>query len=239
MLKISAELESLSPAQRESLAGFILSYPNTLPHQVTDNKDDDAVVIPAFSVAEDLDAIFDAEAAAIFGKAIEPAPAAGPVLVPSPMDDRLDKNGIPWDERIHASSRAKTTDGCWRKKRGVEDATVTQVEAELKALMGLPVVAAPCKVCNSTAPGHVTGGVACISPTVAIPPPPPVASVVEDRQAYVTLISKASAAIGAKKLTAEQLAAAVIAAGVPSLPLLANRLDLVPQVMAAIEAIIG
>jgi hypothetical protein len=112
-------------------------------------------------------------------------------------------------------------------KRGVDPALAVQVEGELKQLMALPgvVQAIPAP------PPPVT--------VAAIPAPPVTAAVVEDRQAYVKLISKASAAIGAKTLTTEQLTAAVVAAGVPSLPLLANRLDLVPQVMAAIETMIG
>lgn len=48
-------------------------------------------------------------------------------LVPS----SLDVNGRPWDERIHASSKAKNADGTWRAKRGVASELVAEVEAEL------------------------------------------------------------------------------------------------------------
>jgi hypothetical protein len=61
------------------------------------------------------------------------------------------KNGLPWDERIHSSSRAINADGTWRYRKNVPDETKQAVEAELKTLMiGLPaevladdVVAAP------------------------------------------------------------------------------------------------
>lgn len=43
-----------------------------------------------------------------------------------------DKNGLPWDERIHSSNKALNADGTWRRRRGVDDDTVAQVEAELK-----------------------------------------------------------------------------------------------------------
>lgn len=43
----------------------------------------------------------------------------------------FDSAGMPWDERIHASSRATVADGTWRKKRGVSDELVAEVEAEL------------------------------------------------------------------------------------------------------------
>lgn len=44
-----------------------------------------------------------------------------------------DSNGLPWDERIHASSKALNADGTWRTKRGVDKALVAQVEAELRS----------------------------------------------------------------------------------------------------------
>lgn len=47
----------------------------------------------------------------------------------------FDKNGLPWDERIHSSTKALTATGEWRKKRGVSDALVTQVENELRGTM--------------------------------------------------------------------------------------------------------
>jgi len=45
----------------------------------------------------------------------------------------VDSSGLPWDERIHSSNKAMTDKGVWRKRRGVSDATVAQVEAELRA----------------------------------------------------------------------------------------------------------
>lgn len=44
-----------------------------------------------------------------------------------------DSKGFPWDSRIHASSGAKTKDGSWRYRRGIEDHHVTAVEQELVA----------------------------------------------------------------------------------------------------------
>lgn len=45
----------------------------------------------------------------------------------------LDKNGLPWDERIHASTKVKNADDSWRLRRGVAPATVDEVVAELRA----------------------------------------------------------------------------------------------------------
>lgn len=156
-------------------------------------------------------------------------------------NDRLDKDGLPWDDRIHASSRVKVADGTWRKRRGIDEATVATVEAELKALMGLPVPPAPAPV-PTPAAAFTAPAVAVLpaspTPIAAVPAPPPPAPV-DDKQAFVQLIAKASAALNAKTLTQEQLTAAVVAAGVPSLPLLSNRPDLIPTVSTTLDTLIA
>lgn len=72
-----------------------------------------------------------------------------------------DARGLPWDVRIHASTKAKTKPGDWRTKRGVDPALVAQVEAELKSkLPSLPVM-------------HVdTGAGVQPPPTTEVQPPP-------------------------------------------------------------------
>lgn len=45
----------------------------------------------------------------------------------------LDKNGFPWDARIHSSSKNKNQDETWRYTRGGDPAVRAQVEAELRA----------------------------------------------------------------------------------------------------------
>lgn len=45
----------------------------------------------------------------------------------------VDKNGLPWDDRIHSTPAKLTKKGEWRAKRGINDALVAQVEAELRA----------------------------------------------------------------------------------------------------------
>lgn len=55
----------------------------------------------------------------------------GPVA--NVADGEVDVNGIPWDDRIHAKTKAKTEAGAWRRRRGIDDATVAAVEAELRS----------------------------------------------------------------------------------------------------------
>lgn len=65
--------------------------------------------------------------------AVQPAPPT------SPASD-VDAKGLPWDHRIHASSKAKNADGSWRAKRGVDAALVTLVEDELRMIQRNPVI---------------------------------------------------------------------------------------------------
>jgi len=90
-----------------------------------------------------------------------------------PSDPPLDKNGLPWDERIHASTRTRNADGSWRYKRGVADTWVVEVEKELRALMAIPVPAAipldqPVGA-SAVAPAATT----TVPVIVDVPPPPP------------------------------------------------------------------
>jgi hypothetical protein len=57
-----------------------------------------------------------------------------------PIDPtNVDSKGLPWDERIHASSKGKSADGSWRYRRGSEKAQILAVENELRARLGRPV----------------------------------------------------------------------------------------------------
>lgn len=45
----------------------------------------------------------------------------------------LDADGLPWDERIHASTKTKTQKNQWTKRKGADDATIAHVLAELRS----------------------------------------------------------------------------------------------------------
>lgn len=53
-----------------------------------------------------------------------------------------DKDGLPWDERIHSSNHKLNADGRWQRRRNVEDAYYNQVKAELS---GPAFETAPCE----------------------------------------------------------------------------------------------
>lgn len=110
---------------------------------------------------------------------IPPPPPPAPVAVDA--NAPLDKRGFPYDARIHATNAEKTgtinkSDGLWRTKRGVDNALIESVEAELKeigygvAVPPAPVIPAPPPVIPPPPSTNVP------APPPVIPPPPSVGS---------------------------------------------------------------
>ena len=163
------------------------------------------------------------------------APLAAPSTPASGVD--VDKHGLPWDGRIHAGTKRKNADGSWMAKRGVDSTLVAQVEAELRAVMGAPAAAplAPAPAAPIPAPQAATVPAPIPAPQAATVPAPSG----DARQQFVGLVGRASAAIQGGKVTQAEVNQCCADAGVPALPLLANRLDLVPQVAAAVDALIA
>lgn len=66
-------------------------------------------------------------------------PSNAPVVVTTeevikePNEDTIDfdKEGLPWDERIHSSNHKLTAQGVWQRRRGVSDEVYNSVKAEL------------------------------------------------------------------------------------------------------------
>lgn len=86
------------------------------------------------------------DAAAVFGTgpsvaAASPAAPAAPGSA-SGAAVMLDVTGLPWDGRIHASTKTQTQDGTWKKKKGTGDVYFNEVVAQLRAAMGAPAPAA-------------------------------------------------------------------------------------------------
>lgn len=180
------------------------------------------------------------------------APSAPSVAVATAGAVDLDKNGLPWDGRIHAGTKRKNADGTWTAKRGVDEATVAQVEAQLRGVMAIP---APAPVATSAAPLPPAAVGAPVTPPVPpVPPQPPAAPApITAPSAPVTIPTAPAGAdfattaklvgelIGANRLTQQQLEGIVGKYGVapPQFGLLFNRPDLVPAVHADIVAAAG
>lgn len=90
-----------------------------------------------------------------------------PPAMPNPEGaPDVDSRGLPWDERIHAGTKATNADGSWRNKRGVDKALVEAVEAELA---GGAVPNAPTDAPVATASG---ADVAEAASEIPLPPAP-------------------------------------------------------------------
>lgn len=79
------------------------------------------------------------EPTSVFGQAAQTTVNEANRAVPTTVNPVTDADGLPWDSRIHSSSKEVVKNGTWRKRRGVDDALVRSVEAELR---GKPVTTA-------------------------------------------------------------------------------------------------
>ena len=147
-----------------------------------------------------------------------PADADPTALAPS-----VDKHGLPWDARIHASSKALNADGSWRAKRGLnDDAIVRAVESELRALMAIPAPAAamPLPVAPAAPVAIAQPAINTVAPTTLFE--------------FMPLVS---AAMMAGKMTVDQVNAELVALGVVSgVTALISRPDLIPSLWATLQA---
>lgn len=51
----------------------------------------------------------------------------------TPTTATVDKDGVPWDERIHSGKKTTKADGTWTRRKNVADASYNRILAELKA----------------------------------------------------------------------------------------------------------
>lgn len=128
--------------------------------------------------------------------------APTPVPQPEPQDDEptndtppaTDKNGLPWDERIHAGTKALNADGTWKKRRGVDDATVAAVTAELTGAAPQPEPTPAPQPDPTPAPAPTP---AAQPETAATPTPVPSTNRIQDFQQIVQELQKAGTAAAA------------------------------------------
>ena len=91
-----------------------------------------------------------------------PAPQVTPKQV---ADAELDKDGLPWDERIHAGTKTKTQKGIWTRKKGVDESVFDAVIAELRQQYPAAAPAAPA----ASTPPAVTTPAAPTVPAITVP----------------------------------------------------------------------
>lgn len=192
------------------------------------------------------------------GEAVPPTPPGVDPLTPAapppahvPPGVEVDKNGLPWDARIHAGTKAKNADGTWRYKKGVDrDTEVPAVEQELRVLMAVPVAepapvakapvvpvptpepVTPAPVAEPPVPENGTltqeqAGLA--SPPVPVPDAPaPTAE--EAPTTFPAFLRKVTERINAGTLSMDRANAINAEHGIDRMAALVARPDLIPQI---------
>jgi len=160
-------------------------------------------------------------------------PIPGPVSSVAAVE--LDVKGLPWDSRIHSSSKNKLANGCWKVARGKAPEYVAQVEAELKgvaAVTKLGVPLPPVPVAPDVTPYDVALPTAADAAYMAsIPPAPPGNPV-----SFETLMTRISPQISAGVLPPQAVMEACKANGLQSVVGLQSSPQLVPLVWATLKA---
>lgn len=167
-----------------------------------------------------------------------PVPPAGAPTAPaaptSPAGVELDSGGIPWDGRIHGSTKAKNADGTWRQKRGLNDPALRKrIEAELLAALAAgtlaPAAAAPPPAAAPTAPA--------VPPAAPpAPPAPPAAPPTPAAETFATLIARITPHLNPARLTDAHVARVMSGVGLTGIAQLATRPDLVPAAALLFDA---
>lgn len=152
----------------------------------------------------------------------------------------LDKDGLPWDGRIHASTGARNADNSWRGRRGVDAVTKSTVEAELRArVAAAPVITAPpvpqpafvtlpppipqaAPVAIAPPPAPVAVPVA--APVIVAPPPPaPQPEPAQFVVSFESILGLIDKAVGAGKMDASSVNALAAHLGAADLNVLQNN----------------
>lgn len=204
------------------------------------------------------------DAASIFG---EETPAAQTTSNGENVNDvlarvQVDAEGLPWDARIHAPSKAiNKTDSLWKAKRGVDENEVTRVKAELRSIMNIappttPAAAPPPPPAENTAPPPpattstppppppAENAAPPPPPTTAAAPPAPTAAATTPTT-FAALMGWVTGKLNAKAMTNVQVEETLRAlgivdgSGVGQLVVLATRPDLIPAAHASLVAVAG
>lgn len=161
----------------------------------------------------------------------EEGPATTADVCPGP---ELDADGLPWDRRIHASTKTKTQDERWKKRRGVDAEDYDRVVAELRQLMAADGGTVDAAVVPPPPPAAEVPAPA--APVVPPPPPPPPAAAPEAEapQTFAEFLKAVAQRIQAKQTDMPTVNGILQQHGVANMQLVGSRTDLIPALWAAI-----
>lgn len=263
MLEIKFDVTKLNHEERQDLASFILGWPERIEHATLhiENVADDnpfasetpplpagataapisAGAVPLPTAHEDMTATTSSIPAipASVPHAPSIANGAAPAALLQTSHVELDSEGLPWDSRIHSSSRGRIANGTWKLMRGANPAFVDVVKAELRALMSAKMIADNSNYGATPPKSHYLidqpGAVIDLLPPASddniVSGPAPI------RHGFVDFIEDITQRLVSKKLTQADIIKSCTDAGIAAPNLLATRPDLIPQVARALDAI--
>jgi len=174
----------------------------------------------------------------VFGQAVQTTANVVNPVAPTTDNPALDANGFPWDARIHSSSRERVKDGTWRKRRGVDDAVLTQVEAELRGVMSVPV---PPVSHGSPIPqviAEIDGMPTIPCETANLVTPTNAIHIVGETMTFAELLDGVTQAMVGGTVTQVAIGTALQSLGLSALPQLVARPDLIPAFREALGGIV-
>jgi hypothetical protein len=146
-----------------------------------------------------------------------PAPLRGAVT--------LDGEGLPWDRRIHASTKTfRQSDNTWKLIKGVKPELVASVKQELRVAMGLTAPTTP--------PAPPTPHLTVVPPPAPTPPAPPTGA-----DPYIDFVQFCTSGQQSGRLAYQAIVDTCGKYGITQLPMLNARHDLIPTIRAELEAL--
>lgn len=143
---------------------------------------------------------------------------------PADTAPELDASGLPWHADIHASTKTKTAKGIWTKRKGVDDATVARVTAQLRATYPDTSVAEP----PAPAAAPVVTAPVVAAPVIAPAPAAPLTG-------YALLVDWLAKNTGAGKALDQAWVDAMFAQNGTSLAALAGQDAIAEQYVAGLR----
>lgn len=190
---------------------------------------------------------------------VPPAPPAQTTAVADDDDDgtitfnpvagdapALDARGVPWDARIHSSSRKINKTGEWKRQKGLQDAQFDPIEKELLAAVAagnfqttvkaeLPPTPAPPP---PPPPSNGAGEIPAFLDKRAAPPPPvaDIPPAPAGAPTFADLMVKISPLIQHGKITHPRILELASSLGINGLHEFAKKPDMIPPMVMLLDA---
>ena len=164
---------------------------------------------------------------------------------------KLDKEGLPWDGRIHATTKTfRQSDGTWKLLRNIDAALVEKVKGELRVTMGQAQQPTPLVPVTpqSVAPAPPAPPALTLVPPLPpaddkdwpdSPPGPAVAPGPPAADPYLDFAQFCTSNQQSGRLQYQQIVDTCGKYGITQLPMLNARHDLIPTIRAELESLCG